>query len=745
MEIRNRRLFLIVFVAALGVLFAPVLLRGEVFALGDVPDQFLPWRLFTAEEVGEGRIPLWNPYTFCGAPFLANMQSAVLYPIDRMVDVLFGPVRGIGIGMAIHLFLGGGFLYLLARSFGASETSGGIAAIGYSFGGFHAIHLLGGNLLTITSSIYLPAHLWVIQSLRMRIEEGRPLGMLPLAAVMFAVLQVLSGHAQMTFYNSVFVMVFAGSTLIQMKVGKRRLILTLAGVAVCAGLLAAPQILPTLEYTQHSSRTGLLPFLPATEFSFGWEFLPTLFLPEMLGTRADLYTPLRADTYWGDWKNWSAVYMGFLPALGLVLFWLPGMEIRNRRRVLLVLGPLLLIGLVLSLGRNTPIYSFVHHHLPLFGKFRAPSKFIPGFIVPLAVMGALGIDGLLERLARIRMCHKRAFAWGTAAILTGGIVLGYSLRPDFLTTPILRSAVIQREIIRLLAMTLLAFGVFLFYIRAHREKRTPWDVQLACLSLLILPSVDVGLYFKKHLVFAPYEHVQKFPGEWIKKEMRGSGRLLATAEVPQVNDCVSQRILTAGGYDPFQVGRFVDHFRDRGFLRNEQIPDAWSPGVDSAWELGVTHVLSTQLLRNPALEPHKRNGPWALYRVKQTAPLVEFIPSESAVREGSGENQITHVLWRWECGVLFTSGEAPSPGKILVRNNFMPGWWVLDDTGDSKNVIQEPTFWMSVPVDGGEFDLQWVYRPSSWIVGVRLFWVGAVITLLLWVILQRIQRVPTPS
>ncbi|MCA9416987.1 MAG: hypothetical protein KC917_11980, partial [Candidatus Omnitrophica bacterium] len=486
MKNRETLLSLIFLTVALSILFAPVLLRGETFALGDVPDQFLPWRIFTAEEISDGRIPLWNPYTFCGSPFLANMQSAVLYPIDRAVDLFFQPEQGVGIGMILHLFLGGFFLFLLARSFGASELPSGIVAIGYALGGFHAIHFLGGNLLTITSSIYLPGHLWVVHSLRKRIEEGRRMGYLPLIGVLLAVLQVLSGHAQMTFYNAFFVGVFFVLNLIQMKSDRSRLIGILSGIALCAALLAAPQILPTLEYSRHASRTGTLPYLPATEFSFGWEFLASFLLPEYLGTRADLYTPLRADTYWGDWKNWSAVYIRLLPALGFLSFFIfhspspqggegargRGSEVGRRDSTLTLLLPLLLIALILALGRNTPIYWYVHHYAPLFGKFRAPSKFLPGVIVPFAVIGALGLNSLFFRLSQIRMCHKRAFAWGGVAIFAGGLLFGYSMNSDFLSTPVEKGEVVWREALRFLSMLAMTVGVLLFYVRSQRPKKT---------------------------------------------------------------------------------------------------------------------------------------------------------------------------------------------------------------------------------------------------------------------------------
>src|SRR5262245_12885437 len=39
-----------------------------------------PGMTFAAGEVRAGRLPLWNPYTYCGSPFLASHPSAVFQP-----------------------------------------------------------------------------------------------------------------------------------------------------------------------------------------------------------------------------------------------------------------------------------------------------------------------------------------------------------------------------------------------------------------------------------------------------------------------------------------------------------------------------------------------------------------------------------------------------------------------------------------------------------------------------------------
>ena len=50
--------------------------------------QFYPWRSYAGASISHGSIPLWNPYQFCGAPFLANSQSAVLYPGNLLFYIL---------------------------------------------------------------------------------------------------------------------------------------------------------------------------------------------------------------------------------------------------------------------------------------------------------------------------------------------------------------------------------------------------------------------------------------------------------------------------------------------------------------------------------------------------------------------------------------------------------------------------------------------------------------------------------
>jgi hypothetical protein len=52
--------------------------------------QFYPWRDLSVQEIKAGRVPLWNPFSFCGSPLLANGQSGVFFPLN-FLNFLFDP------------------------------------------------------------------------------------------------------------------------------------------------------------------------------------------------------------------------------------------------------------------------------------------------------------------------------------------------------------------------------------------------------------------------------------------------------------------------------------------------------------------------------------------------------------------------------------------------------------------------------------------------------------------------------
>src|SRR5215469_11703954 len=80
------------FVAAV-VFYYPLVFLGRALVDYDALVYFYPQRVYLARSLLSGQIPLWDPNLFLGAPFLANPQTAVLYPPSWLF--LLGPVQSI--------------------------------------------------------------------------------------------------------------------------------------------------------------------------------------------------------------------------------------------------------------------------------------------------------------------------------------------------------------------------------------------------------------------------------------------------------------------------------------------------------------------------------------------------------------------------------------------------------------------------------------------------------------------------
>ena len=114
------------------VVFLPALLKREVFTLRDHFDYFQPLRAFTAEELKAGRLPLWNPYSASGEPWLANPQTGVFYPPTWLFLVMPFETAYV-LFLLLHLtILGWGAYLLFARRAPPGAAMVGAAALMFS-------------------------------------------------------------------------------------------------------------------------------------------------------------------------------------------------------------------------------------------------------------------------------------------------------------------------------------------------------------------------------------------------------------------------------------------------------------------------------------------------------------------------------------------------------------------------------------------------------------------------------------
>lgn len=144
--------------------------------------------------------------------------------------------------------------------------------------------------------------------------------------------------------------------------------------------LSAIQLLPFLELSRLSIRSGGLSYLEAGVWSLHPYDLIEFFLPDQYGLAMDL------NKYW-NYQNWlKTIYMGGIPFI-LAIFFLKKWD-RKAQGFLL----LFFISLGLAMGQNTLFHHFLYEYLPFFNKLRYPVKFIFLAVLILSVAAGLGYD-----------------------------------------------------------------------------------------------------------------------------------------------------------------------------------------------------------------------------------------------------------------------------------------------------------------------------------------------------------------
>ncbi|HMX62051.1 MAG TPA: hypothetical protein PKD58_03205, partial [Candidatus Sumerlaeota bacterium] len=241
-------------VAALVLLFYhPLLKFGSIQSGGDSANLFWPVKILIQESLwGEHTIPLWNPYSYLGAPLAASLQHAVFYPPDWIIYGIFPAHVGLNIGNLLHLLLAGIGAYLWLR---VGIGMGRISAIACG-AAFPCCAWFWGqqeHINQIAAVSWLP-----LQALCMFMYIQRRIHPFTFASAysLLSALAFLTGHPQEAFYAQFFCALLIIGGLLTRKFSGRiaQLLATCAAAALIAALLVAVQLLMTLELQAHSRR-----------------------------------------------------------------------------------------------------------------------------------------------------------------------------------------------------------------------------------------------------------------------------------------------------------------------------------------------------------------------------------------------------------------------------------------------------------------------------------------------------------
>ncbi|HEX7615675.1 MAG TPA: YfhO family protein, partial [Thermoanaerobaculia bacterium] len=362
------------------VFLAPSVLSGGVPARGDLADFFWPMKAYTAARWASG-LPLWNPLSGCGEPWLAQLQTGVLYPgnLPFFLPGIGGPLLSI----ALHLAIASSGMAAWLFGLGASRGGALLGAAVYAGGGaFLSLALVFNNFET---AAFLP---WLFVAARHAAGGGSPAGL----AVAFA-LSFLGGEPSIAVAGA------AGATALALFTRREepaegihagRAFPRLAGGLLLGAGLAAAAALPFLDYVASSGRFAGVTRAEALARPVGSSDLLDLALPP-----PDALTRHPAPGRGGYLATLA------LSPLVLVLAAGAGAGLAARPRLLAGLAFLAVLGLVLAVGARGGLLPILWD-LGIVRGVRFPARWFVLTQFALAGLAGAGLDGWR---------YGRLFAW----------------------------------------------------------------------------------------------------------------------------------------------------------------------------------------------------------------------------------------------------------------------------------------------------------------------------------------------
>ena len=422
----------------------PVKMDRVAFPRGDLSEHFYILRSFAFDELRAGRFPLWGRGVFDVYPFQADPESALFYPpvaLELLAGLLLGwstlPLQAIQVEVMAHILLASFLCYLFLREEVGHRLAALLGSIVFCYGGYLTSYPLQ-QVTFLEAAVWLPLALWSTKLLHSTGEKRYLL----LTALAFT-LAFLTGNpqnlTQLLYATLAYYAYQCWRAHVPWLVALKRVGLVLA---LTAGL-SALQLLPSLEWWQHSTRASISFEKAAVAF-------PPNDLVQLIVTGLVSY--------------WQPLYVGIF---SLVLAFLACTT--GRRRDFPFWAGLTLVALIFSFGKNLFGFEVAYLTLPGYSLFRDQERHAYLVTFGLSVLAAYGLDTLLSPLKQWerKLVHHVArylrYALPVVFVLIGVAALLRRMELDVSDS--------QRLADHLAVLFLcLTFATALLYLRCYRPR-----------------------------------------------------------------------------------------------------------------------------------------------------------------------------------------------------------------------------------------------------------------------------------
>jgi hypothetical protein len=730
-------------------------LFGDSYFWEDFAEYVFPTQTFAAREFAKGSIPFWNPYTFLGMPFLADLQVGFFYPLNRLLSLFVAdsgrlPIEAVQFITILHFFIAQITMYSFARYFKISSWGSVLSAISYGFSMILVCHVIHPMMLSHLA--WLPL---VIMLFMKGIEKGHIRSTIWSGIILG--ISMLSGHPQTLLYEGlllliIFIWVFKPST--DYKSWHSILKCLIAGalpIIIAAGIFAV-QYLPSQILAENSQREEII-YEKATEGSLQFSQITSAIVPNIFGKvtgdrslQPTFYLTFRgANQIHFYWE--TAFYFG-VGALILGLFALTFI-IKNRIGALFTF--IASFGFLYALGENFILFD-IFSNLPLFSDFRNPGRIMFYVVLAFSILSGFGFDYLWKQKKSKKAINRLVIVSAVPLIIA---ILTAS---GFLPSAFGASEVISSEIIGYGMVSLFfILAVFTFSFAVIQNYLNPIAGAAALAILLFIDLNIAGGDFNKspnnpedvyNLNPQLKETLKPNPPEDI---FRVSMRLYNPSFMAMNrNQGMMDKIMLIEGYNPLILQKVLPPAPNIDLERSRrQVHDLYNVKYDIAIDPqqgGATFVE----------HPDRFPRAWLVDNVRvMTSKEIEnelksdyidfsnivFLESEPVFQKSSSFTGSKFVKCLEYQNNYFKYQVNTDTNSILVFSEiFYPEWDAYID-GNETEIIRANYSFRAVAVPAGKHTVEIKYESSSFKTGLVISIISLVIAVVLLILPKNILKI----
>jgi hypothetical protein len=760
--------------------------------------QSYPDRKLLQNAFMKGVLPLWNPYIYSGAPFMAASDKAVWYPLSWIAAML-PTIEGWNFLVVIQPIASLFFMYLFLRSLKFRIPLAAFGSFVYALSGWMVAYWQEPLVLE-HSFLWLPLALYASNRLWERDDDVLGFFLLLLALVS----SVFGGFLQMSIYVYAVVLLWNIFCFLRFR-GQRNVsrcawLIFLA--IICSILIESIQLIPSAQafvLSPRGSNDG--------SFVFRDDLLPlrhiiTLLAPDYWGNPAT-YNYFGGSGFYFE----KIIFIGIIP----LLFAIYGM-IKTKQKTIVFWT---VLGLVcFSMGFALPTSWLLYYlHIPILST-SYPTRILAVSAFSFSILSCYGLEAFLRDPERKRMMYILAglsviLAAGWAVVISAWCIHGNTLRCIGLTSvtwgwigTILFTTkdtgsyvtVSLRNLIVPTAFLLSGWGLVLV---SRFFKRLVFILVCVLTIASSLYFVQKYVYFSENRFvypnlpvitklteFSGYDRVWGYGNAFIEKNFSeyfqwfstdGYSNLSSSRYAELISTIVNNGKLggvirrsdtdlyEASERDPFGSSnpyrlRMMSLFgvkyvleAKKGTLKDTQLTEvrfppeifanAWEDDTWRIWQykpaLPRVMFVKSYIVRNDSQQIID-----ALYdpKVRLDATVVlESVPTMPPSAQYSGNQRSSAAITSYELNSVTVSTSSPVAGFALLTDNYYPGWIATID-GKPTQLYRADYTLRAVAVPKGEHVVIFRYTPVTFTVGSIIACIGVLLSVVAIVCMRRNPR-----